>query len=208
MGPSVLTSAQVSAGGKVSTSAGGTQVLFDGTPAPLLYSSAAQVAALAPYALDGKTGTQVQVMNGTLLSSAVALPVAPVGPSVFTIDQTGSGQGMILNQDGVTVNSSAKPADKGSIVVIYATGEGQTAPGGIDGQLANGPSYPAPVQKVTVNIGGIPADVLYAGAAPTLVAGVMQINVRIPANALSGNVALDVVVGTTHSRPGVTVAVK
>ncbi|MDQ1474011.1 MAG: hypothetical protein QOJ99_5491 [Bryobacterales bacterium] len=185
-----------------------TQVLFDDTPAPLLYSSAGQLTAIAPYALDGKTGTQVRVKNGTLLSDAVALPVAPAGPSVFTIDMSGRGQGAILNQDVVTVNSTAKPADKGSIVVIYATGEGQTSPAGLDGKLADGPFYPKPVQGVTVNIGGIPAEVLYYGAAPTLVAGVMQINVRVPADAPSGDVPLDVVVGTTHSQPGVTVAVK
>src|SRR5206468_5338070 len=148
------------------------------------------------------------VVNGTLLSAPVALPGAPVGPSVYTIDQTGSGQGVILNQDVVTVNSSSRPADKGSIVVIYATGEGQTSPGGVDGQLANGPAYPKPVQQVAVNIGGIPAEVLYAGAAPTLVAGVMQINVRIPVDAPSGDVPVEIVVGTTHSQPGVTVAVK
>jgi uncharacterized protein (TIGR03437 family) len=127
---------------------------------------------------------------------------------VFTIDMSGRGQGAILNQDVVTVNSTAKPADKGSIVVIYATGEGQTSPAGLDGKLADGPFYPKPVQGVTVNIGGIPAEVLYYGGAPTLVAGVMQINVRVPADAPSGDVPLDVVVGTTHSQPGVTVAVK
>jgi uncharacterized protein (TIGR03437 family) len=127
---------------------------------------------------------------------------------VFTANLSGTGQGVIQNQDIVTVNSSAKPADKGSVVVIYATGEGQTNPGGIDGQLASGPPYPSPMNPVTVNIGGIPAEVLYAGAAPALVAGVMQINVRIPANATSGDNALDVVVGGVHSQPGVTVAVK
>jgi uncharacterized protein (TIGR03437 family) len=106
------------------------------------------------------------------------------------------------------VNSAAKPADKGSVVVIYATGEGQTDPGGADGQLANGPAYPKPVKSVQVNIGGLPAEVLYAGAAPTLVAGVMQINVRIPADAQAGDNLVDVVVGGVHSQPGVTVAVR
>jgi uncharacterized protein (TIGR03437 family) len=208
LGPTALANTQVSSGGVLASSVGNTQVLFDGKAVPLLYSSAGQVAAIAPYALDGKSGTQVQVQNGSLLSDAVALPVAAVGPSVFTTDLSGGGQGVILNQDAVTVNSAAKPADKGSIVVIYATGEGQTSPLGVDGQLANGPFYPQPLQKVTVNIGGIPAEVLYAGAVPALVAGVMQINVRIPANVSSGDVPVDIVVATVHSQPGVTVAVK
>jgi uncharacterized protein (TIGR03437 family) len=207
MGPAALSGGQIT-GGKLATDLGGTQILFDGTPAPLLYTTAGQLGAIVPYKLDGKTGTQVQVRNGANTSDPVALPVAPVAPSVFTANLSGTGQGVIQNQDIVTVNSSAKPADKGSVVVIYATGEGQTNPGGIDGQLAAGPPYPSPVNPVTVNIGGIPAEVLYAGAAPTLVAGVMQINVRIPANSPSGDNALDVVVGGVHSQRGVTVAVK
>ena len=210
VGPATLASSPISGSGRLSSNVGNTQVLFDGLAAPLLYSSSGQVAAIVPYALDGKSGTQVQVRYGTLTSDAVAMPVAATGPSVFTADLSGIGQGVILNQDVVTVNSAAKPADKGSIVVIYATGEGQTTPLGVDGQLANGPFYPKPPPgvQVQVNIGGIPAEVLYAGAAPSLVAGVMQLNVRIPANVASGNVPVDIVVGTAHSQTGVTVAVK
>jgi uncharacterized protein (TIGR03437 family) len=207
LGPTVLASGQID-NGKVSTNAGGTQVLFDGTPAPVLYSSAGQVAVIAPYSLDGKSGTQVVVKNGNSTSDPVALPVTATAPSVFSANTSGTGQGVILNSDS-SVNSATKPADKGSIVVIYATGEGQTAPGGIDGQLANGPTYPAPAAKsVTVNIGGLPAEVLYAGAAPQLVAGVMQINAKIPAGVPSGDIPVEVIVGEAKSQAGITVAVK
>lgn len=207
LGPTNLANGQVS-GGKVSTNAGGTQVLFDGVAAPVLYSTAGQVAVIAPYSLDGKSGTQVVVKNGTTTSDPVALPVAPVAPSIFSADTSGAGQGVIFNFD-FTVNSAAKPADKGSVVVLYATGEGQTAPGGIDGQLANGPTYPSPVAKpVTVNIGGVPAEVLYAGAAPQLVAGVMQLNVRIPAGVASGDMPVEINIGGAKSQAGITVAVK
>lgn len=208
LGPTNLANGQVSSG-KVSSSAGGTQVLFDVVPAPVLYSSAGQVAVIAPYSLDGKSGTQVVVKNGTTTSDPVALPVTPVAPSIFSSDTSGTGQGVILNFD-FTVNSAAKPADKGSVIILYATGEGQTNPGGIDGQIANGPSYPVPVAKpaATVNIGGLPAEVLYAGAAPQLVAGVMQLNVRIPAGVASGDVPVEVLIGGAKSQPGITVAVK
>ena len=74
-------------------------------PAPLLYASSGQLAAVVPYSVDGKPGTQVQVKNGTLTSDPVAMPVTPVAPSIFSADYTGSGQGAILNEDGVTVNS-------------------------------------------------------------------------------------------------------
>lgn len=206
MGPATLASGQIS-GGKLAPDAGGTQVLFDGTPAPVLYSSAGQVAALVPYAVEGKAGTQVVVKNGANTSDPVALPVAAAAPAVFSADTSGAGQGGILNFD-LSVNSSAKPADRGSVIVIYATGEGQTAPAGVDGQIANGPDYPKPVRAVTVTIGGLPAEVLYAGAAPQLVAGVMQINARIPTNGPSGDVPVEISVAGARSQPGITVAVK
>ncbi len=206
LGPATLAGSQVS-NGVLSNSLAGAQVLFDGIPAPLLYSSAGQVAAIVPYAVDGRVGTQVTVKNGSAVSDSVALPVAATAPGIFSANLSGAGQGAILNQD-LTVNSSANPAAAGSVVVIYATGEGQTAPAGIDGKLANGPVYPGPKLQVSVTIGGIAAEVLYAGAAPLLVAGVLQVNARIPASAGSGDNAVTVTVGAAASQPGITVAVK
>jgi len=52
------------------------------------------------------------------------------------------------------------------------------------------------------------AEVVYAGAAPGLVAGVMQVNVRIPLNAPSGNVAIVLQVGDAFSQPGTTIAIR
>jgi uncharacterized protein (TIGR03437 family) len=147
------------------------------------------------------------VKNGSSVSDPVALPVASSSPGIFSVDYTGSGQGAILNQDG-TVNSSSRPAPAGSVVTVYATGEGQTSPPGTDGKLANGPVYPAPKLPVTVTIGGAQADVLYAGAAPTLVAGALQVNVRIPISVASGDNPVVITVGSAQSQPGITVAVK
>jgi uncharacterized protein (TIGR03437 family) len=89
-----------------------------------------------------------------------------------------------LNEDG-PVNSTSNPAAKGSIVVLYGTGEGQTSPTGVDGRLALN-VFPKPVLPVSVRIGGRVAEVLYFGAAPGLVAGVSQANVRIPADVSTG----------------------
>jgi uncharacterized protein (TIGR03437 family) len=158
--------------------------------------------------VDGKRGTQVTVRNGTNLSDPVALPVAAVGPSIFSADYTGSGQGAIVNEDGVTVNSSGAPAAKGSIVSIYATGEGQTDPGGVDGQLAREAPLPKPKLPVEVWIAGKRAEVLYAGAAPGQVAGLFQVNARIPENTPEGEASVLVKVGDAASQPGVTVVVR
>ena len=76
-------------------------------------------------------------------------PVAPSSPGLFTADSTGHGQAAGLNQDG-TANSATNPAHVGDVIVLYATGEGQTSPAGIDGQPA---SAPAPVLPLKVTIG-------------------------------------------------------
>ena len=207
LGPAKLTGATVTTDGRYSTSVGGTQVLFDGVPAPILYTSAGQLAAVVPYAVDGKLGTQVQVRNGNQSSDSVALPVWPAQPGIFSANLSGTGQAAVINQDGLTINSSKAPAAKGSVISIYATGEGQTNPGGIDGQIASS-MMPVPKLPVTVLIDGQPAEVQYAGAAPGAVAGLFQVNVRIPANASSGDVPVELHVGTAVSQPNVTISVK
>ncbi len=98
-----------------------------------------------------------------------------------------------MDEDGVTVNGLLNTrAARGSIISIYATGEGQTQPGGIDGRIAAGSAPPKPALPVTVLIDGKAAEVQYAGAAPGAVAGLFQVNVRIPADATPGAAALEI----------------
>jgi uncharacterized protein (TIGR03437 family) len=67
---------------------------------------------------------------------------------------------------------------------------------------------PLPVlQPVTVTIGGKPAVSNYAGGAPGIVQGVMQVNAQIPSGLAAGNAAVVVYVGGVPSQAGVTVAV-
>jgi uncharacterized protein (TIGR03437 family) len=142
------------------------------------------------------------------LSSAVALSIASSSPGIFTADASGRGQAVAVNEDG-SINSAANPAARGSVIVLYATGEGQTDPPGTDGRISNAAALAKPVLPVTVLINGTPAEVGYAGAAPGLVAGVMQLNVRIPENMPPGaSVPIVVNVGGANSRLGVTIAVK
>lgn len=208
IGPNSLTQSTPAGGGKISTSLASTQVLFDGIPAPLLYASSDQVAAIVPYGIDGKNGTQMQVINGSLSSDPVALPVSQAAPSVFSVNLSGTGPAAVLNQDGMTVNSSSNPAPRGSVISIYATGEGQTSPAGVDGLVAAGTPLPRPTRAVTVRIDGQPAEVQYAGAAPGAVAGLMQVNVKIPVGVSTGDVPIEIQVGDAKSQAGMTIAVK
>ena len=206
MGPTQLATLTVT-GGKVDTLLAGTQVLFDGAAAPLVYTSAGQLAAIVPYSVAGKSSTQVVIQYNGASSAPVTIPVAAAVPGLFTLDNSGKGQGSILNEDN-SVNGPGNPAARDAIVVLFVTGEGQTNPPGTDGLVASS-VYPAPVLPVTVTIGGQTATPIYAGAAPAEVAGVMQVNVKIPAGITPGNaVPVAVTVGTASSPAGVTLAVK
>ena len=76
-------------GGGISTSLGGTQVLFDGVPAPMLYASADRWRRSCRTQWIGKQGTQVQVRERHTHSDSVALPVTPVAPSIFSVNLSG-----------------------------------------------------------------------------------------------------------------------
>ncbi len=206
MGPVQLAGLRLDGAGLVGNTLAGTRVLFDGVAAPMIYTSATQLTAVVPYAIEGRATTQVQVEYEGRRSNTIALPVINAAPALFTADSTGRGQGAILNQNG-TLNAPTNQADRGSIVVLYLTGEGATNPTGVDGKPNASPA-PQPKLPVSVSIGGIDAQILYAGGAPGLVAGVMQINVRIPQSAQSGELPIAVNVGSASSWPNVTVAVQ
>ena len=92
--------------------------------------------------------------------------------------------------------------------MLYATGEGLTTPGSVEGRITSGATLPRPVLRVRARIGGQLARVLYAGAAPGLIAGVMQLNVEVPEDAPSGAVLVAIQVGDTWTVNNVTVAVQ
>jgi len=206
VGPPALAAAALDANGLVDTVTGETRVLFDGTPGAMIYAVAGQISAVVPYSVRGPT-VKVQVEYQGVLTQAAMLNVAAGGPAIFTSNSSGTGQAVVINQDG-TLNSAANPAPAGSVVIFYATGAGQTDPAGVDGKLTDVP-LPIPVQNVIIGIGQKGGDVLYAGGAPGFVAGILQLNVRLPADAAVGDaIPLAMAVGTAFSPPGVTIAIK
>jgi uncharacterized protein (TIGR03437 family) len=203
----LVTDAEVSTTpGKLSYNLNGTQVLINGTAAPLLYARTDQVAAVVPYGVSSQKSLSLQVQYQGQGTATVQIPVAATAPGLFTVSGAGSGQGAILNQD-TSLNSAANPALRGSIVALYGTGQGQTDPSGQEDEIP-GDALATVVSPVTVTIGGQPAELLYAGTAPTL-AGLMQINVRVPTGINPGSaVPVVVTIGGVSSQHGVTIAVQ
>jgi len=182
-----------------------TQVRFDGRLAPLLQSSADQITVQVPYSVSGKAETEIEVVHQGKARGRARVPVAAAAPGVFT-NQSGVGQAFAINEDG-TLNSATNPAARGSYVTLYATGEGQTNPAGIDGVPARQP-LPRPVLSVSAIVGAVEADVSWAGSAPGFV-GLLQINLKLPGIFTPPGVRpLRIRVGDSESQPGVTIAVQ
>jgi uncharacterized protein (TIGR03437 family) len=209
IGPASLANGVVT-NGAWATMAGETRVLFDGEAAPVIYASNFQTSVMVPYSVAGRASTSIVVEYQGVQSKPLTYTVTPQAPGVYTMNAQGYGPGAILNAD-YSLNAS-NPAAKGSAVLVYMTGEGLLSPSGTSGNLADlNLKYCA--TPVLATVGGIPATVYYAGSAPGLVYGVMQVNVEIPATAPSGAQALLIGMGAAGTIPvvtqaGVTVAVQ
>jgi uncharacterized protein (TIGR03437 family) len=212
IGPATLTTAQLTASGSVSSNVSNTQFTFNGVPAPIVYVSQQYSSVIVPYEVAGSTTAQVIATVNGMSSPAFTVPVMPSIPGIFSANSSGTGQGAIFNQN-LTLNSAQNPAAIGSTVVLYLTGEGQTIPPGVDGSVTASHISPA-AQPVTVTFGGVPAtNYAFVGEAPGEVAGVLQINVTVPALAPTGGsvpVAVTFGSGSTSAitQSGITIAIQ
>ncbi len=211
IGPIPRVSATIPASGTLATSVGSTVVTFDGHFAPILYASASYVAAIVPYEVAGSAATLVSLNFTNQFNSnfptPISVPLTASAPGLFTLDSSGKGQVVAINQDG-TVNGPTNAAAQGSAVLLYATGEGSVAPAVPDGTVTSGRFLPGPILPVTLTIGNQAARVIAAASFPGTVAGVMQIEAIIPSGLTPGAVPVVVTVGTAASQAAATLTVK
>ncbi|HZL57912.1 MAG TPA: IPT/TIG domain-containing protein, partial [Bryobacteraceae bacterium] len=204
LGPANLVTATFTGSGNMNTQLYGTQVTFNGIAAPLVYASAGAIAAIVPYEISGASSASVVVSYNGQVAAAQTIPLVDAFPGLFSIDASGRGPGAILNAD-YSLNADANPAAAGSVVIIYATGGGQTNPPSSSGNITI--AAMALAGDVSVTVGGQPAQVLYAGNAGGEVAGVTQINLQLPAG-VTGTVPVTVTVGGNISQTSVTVSIR
>jgi uncharacterized protein (TIGR03437 family) len=209
LGPAQLAGMTVNSSGFVSTQYSGNAVMsvtFNGFAAPLVYASSTAIAVMVPYEITGSTA-QVEVTYQGKTSAPATVGIAASVPGIFTADASGVGQAVVVNNyEAGTLNSINNPAAQGSAIILYATGEGQTWPEGVDGKLATAPP-PVPILPVRVTIGGVQAVVQYAGGGLGQVAGMMQLIVVVPSGVSGSAVPVVVQIGNAASQAGVTIAV-
>jgi len=164
---------------------GNIRAAIGGYEAPLFYADGGQVNAQVPFELAPGVATLV-VTGKDSAGAPGTVTIVSAQPGVFTVSQSGTGQGVVLDGLNNLVDSS-HAVKAGEAVVIYATGLGATSPPVATGQAA--PAVP-PLALVTtpvkVTIGGVDAAVEFAGLAPGFV-GLYQVNARVPAGVTAGN---------------------
>jgi uncharacterized protein (TIGR03437 family) len=206
VGPSTPAGFMPGPDGKVPTNLSDVQMFFNGIAAPLLYASATQVNALVPYELATDNVAMLQLEYNGVSSVGLGIPVAPAAPAIFTLDSTGQGGAVVLNQDD-SVNSPSNPAARGSTIQIFATGYGVTSPPSITGEITD-TEMKKPVLPVGISIAGVNATVTDESAAPYAVTGLLQVAAVVPQSIASGPaVPLVLTVGTAASQSNLTIAV-
>ena len=216
----------VNADGTINSKLGGVQVLFDTIPGTPIFVSATQINVVVPWEIAGRALTNMIVAYNGTESPPLQLNVAAVAPGIYTQDATGSGQAAVVNFSsnaasvyngpaggtyfGTTLATA--PAPQGSEVIFYLTGGGLTNPVGVDGTLT--PATAVPLKNwtlgssiVTATVGGQPATVLYAGAAPTLITGAVQINLQLPTGVTGNQVQVVITIDGVQSQT-VTIAIQ
>jgi uncharacterized protein (TIGR03437 family) len=94
--------------------------------------------------------------------------------------------GSVAGPTNANIGLTTHPIPRGTFAFFYATGLGAMSPPVEDGTAgASGITYNA-INVPQVMIGGVAAQVLFAGQAPGF-PGVYQVNIQIPANAPTGD---------------------
>lgn len=178
------------------TNLGGVSVLVDGKPAPLFFVSATQVNYLVPASTSLGTA-KVEVVRGAQVLAQGAISLPGVSPSFFTAnsDSKGVPAGYItrvkadnsLSNEAINRYDAAqrkfvatpivKKSGETLFLILYGTGF-RTAPDS-DGKAANGVA-----ENVEVTIGGVKAEVAYAGLSGYV--GVEQLNIKLPSDVVAG----------------------
>jgi uncharacterized protein (TIGR03437 family) len=172
------------------------QVTVDGVPAPLYYVGApippahpsGQINFVVPNTARTVGNADVEVIRvstGQVLG-ATLVPMAPTSPGMLICSNPTAAPyrgACILNQDN-TVNSPSNPAPRGTVISIYATGQGFVPGAPSDGSSPGALSAPTAL-TVFINatdVNGYSGEsgqhILYSGLDGY--PGVWQINVLIP----------------------------
>jgi uncharacterized protein (TIGR03437 family) len=189
---------------------------FNGSlAAPQFYQSPTQMNVQIPWDLAGQAEATLRAEVAGVTSSASAVSLTPHNPGLFSMTQTGAGQGAILISgtgllaaaENAFPEAASRPARRGEFLEVYATGLGPVTNQPATGGPASATNISHTAAAATATIGGEAARVSFAGLAPGFV-GLYQLNMEVPQAAPGGgSVAVLVRIGGVDSNT-VTIAVE
>jgi uncharacterized protein (TIGR03437 family) len=161
-------------GGRLPLALEGVSVTVNGKPAAIGFVSPAQVNLLSP-ADPAEGPVLVEIANGHGTSS-VTVKQQKYSPGFFAYKLDNRSYTSAVRADATLITRS-NPAAPGETVLLFGTGFGAVAPGPPQGENFQG-AYPlAEPSLLAVRIGGIRAQVDFAGL---ISPGLYQFNVKVP----------------------------
>ncbi len=165
------------------TTLGGSAFTFGGAAAEMFFASPGQANILVPRSLEGTASAQLVPTRDGVSGPAATVSLTPFAPGVFTMDQSGSGQGAVLVAGTGMLAApaaqfqAARAARAGDGLEIYATGLGPVA--AVSGlRPQQGIELFQTTQQPTATLGGVDVPVLFSGLAPGF-EGVYQVNAEV-----------------------------
>jgi uncharacterized protein (TIGR03437 family) len=166
------------------TSLDGISVEVNGQPAYVSYVSPGQVNALVPSTLSPGAATII-VKNGSQASAAHTTALGSSQPGLLRIANAQGDLAVAVFPDfrtyafpaGATTAVPTRPASPGDTIIFFGIGFGAVDPPVLDGQVVTGQH--SLTGNLQVTIGGVQAQVLYAGLSPGSI-GLYQFNVVVP----------------------------
>ena len=188
---------------------------FNGSmPAPLFSTAPNQANIQIPWELRGLASATLTATSANGSSATFQVPLAAFAPAVFSVNQQGTGQGLVTLANsralaappGSAGAAESRAAAKGSFITVYCVGLGE-----VNNPPATGAATPdassTTRSAVSVLLNGVSVPAAFAGLAPGSV-GLFQVNVQIPDTAPAGDaIALALSVGGVISNT-VTIAIQ
>lgn len=179
----------------------GVEVVVNGIRAPVLavarIGSAEQINFQVPYEVVGSATVSLVVRRNTVAGEGVEVRLLAAQPGVFSADGV---RALVVHHADNTLVTPEKPLRAGELAYFYATGLGPVNRPPATGAAAPSEPPAQALMPVRVTLGGVECEVLFAGLAPGL-AGVFQINIRVPATLPRGDHELIVTAGDRSSAP-------
>ena len=171
------------AGRVLPTNLNGTSVTIGGKNAPIIYVGPGQINAQVP--VDVPAGQQAVVVKNTVgPSAAFNVTVAATAPAIFF-----SPTAAVLKNADFSLVGAANAAKAGDVILVYCTGLGATSASLATGTLVPATTIANTTAAVTATIGGKPATVTYAIAAPGF-AGLYQVALTVPSGLTGSSAAI------------------